>query len=196
MTPCGLTIRSSGQPPGYRCLPLSSTVRCQENARSCAHRVFAHRPPVPQSNARPLNLHGRSLERIQFNSRLGWAVRPLAADEPLVKHSKLLAIVLLGCPSSGGPLTCSAHGRNTTTPHAHARSARMLRCTNAPERQGISSIERLRTAQNLSHTAHSTKNARFPAMPSRLSQRTAPNPSIKRTCLRQAAYVKRWASVH
>jgi hypothetical protein len=25
--PCGLTLRSSGQPPGYRCLPLNSNVR-------------------------------------------------------------------------------------------------------------------------------------------------------------------------
>jgi hypothetical protein len=64
-----------------------------------------------------------------FMARLGWAVRPLAAGEPLVAHPQHNASAGQGCPSAGGQRTI---GRpRTKTAEYHAR--RMRRDSKAPK---------------------------------------------------------------
>ena len=60
-TPRRLTLRSSGQPPGYRCLPLNSNVRALSNMSETIS-VLARLVPLPPSAraARPAAASARS----------------------------------------------------------------------------------------------------------------------------------------
>ena len=155
--------------------------------------LFTHRPPMPQSNAAAQPARSQpGTNPIQLQGWAGPSVRWRPANRWSSTPNSTPSFFWAARPAAGRSPAPPTEGiRLHLMPTLEARG-----CCNAttPQKQGISSIERLRTAHDLAHTARSTEEPRFPAMPSHLSSSTAPNHSIKRTATGKpasAAYVKR-----
>ena len=97
----------------YRC-----SKQCCPSSNHCA---FAPKRSAPAGSSSPPS--------VRCNSKLGWAVRPPAAGEPLVPHSQHNAFARLGCPSAGGQRTIGRPRKETAEFHAR----RMRRKSETPE---------------------------------------------------------------
>jgi hypothetical protein len=183
-----LTIPSSGPAFGR---PLMSNVRCRENAGSSA-RLALHTSPIhAEMQCAAAQPAWSQRKRSQFSSRLGWAVRPLAAGEPLVKHSPHSTPTSFWAarPAAGrSPVPPTEGIRLHLVPTLGVAAAALQ---HRPRK--ARNLINLEVAHRSQLGAHSARHGRAssPAMQSRLCPRTAPNHSIKRTCPWQAAYVTR-----
>jgi hypothetical protein len=192
-----------------------SNVRCRENARSTARMAFRTSSAQGRIQCAPLSQRGRV--RTDFKSRLGWAVRPLAAGEPLVAHPQHTPLLAWAARPLAGSSPLVAHGTkqpnaasgacggHSTHPKAQAGppmiqpigpQRRALRIRAEPK-PGLSS-HRLCSPCRHQCYASGAKQAIFPAgrpsAPKSVFYRSAPNHSIKRTATGKpasAAYVKR-----